>query len=173
MTELITIIIKIVLFVLGIWVVTLISVLLHEFGHALGYMLATGDRNWHIQIGQGKQLLNTKALTINMIVIDGYFAPAENMMDLSKAQFVMMLSGGPIVSLLLVVGLIVLNFGGISFFSEAAASGLVRVLLYAGLFINSLILFWSVIPAYGIFRNMEDVGTDVMQIIDALKGNLE
>ena len=32
----------------------MISVLFHEFGHLLGYMLATGDRDWHIEVGQGK-----------------------------------------------------------------------------------------------------------------------
>ena len=32
----------------------MISVLFHEFGHLLGYTLATGDRDWHIEVGQGK-----------------------------------------------------------------------------------------------------------------------
>ena len=168
MKEIITVIIKIPIFVCAFWASCLISVLFHELGHALGYMLATGDRNWHVQVGQGKNLLTTKAVTVKMFVIDGFFAPAENKAD-SKAQLVMTLSGGPIVSLLLVAGLSVLRFSGISIASEGVASGMIRPLLNISLLINLLILLWSVIPAYGFFRDKEDVGTDVMQMINALK----
>ena len=168
MPNLITILAKTVIFICAFWVLTLISVLLHEFGHALGYMLATGDRNWHIEVGQGKKILNTKVLTVNMIVVDGFFAPAENKIE-TNAQLVMTLSGGPIMSLLLVAGLLVLKFGGISPVSEVLASGMIKTLYFIALFINLLILLWSVIPAHGFFRDMEDVGTDVMQIINALK----
>ena len=72
-------------------------------------------------------------------------------------------------SLLLVAGLLVLKFGGISPVSEVLASGMIKSLYYIALFINLLILLWSVIPAHGFFRDMDDVGTDVMQIINALK----
>lgn len=146
----------------------MISVFLHEFGHALGYMLATGDRFWHIEIGQGKKILDTKALTINLFAIDGYFTPDEDKTD-SCAQLVMTISGGPIMSLLLVVGLLVLKFGGMLHSPDVFTTVLINVIFYIALIINFLILLWSVIPANGFFRGMEDVGTDMMQIIDALK----
>ena len=72
MLKLIEIIGKTVICICAVWAFSLISVLLHEFGHALGYMLATGDRHWHIEVGQGKKLLDTKALTVKMFVIDGF-----------------------------------------------------------------------------------------------------
>ena len=111
-------------------------------------------------------------MTVNLFVIDGFFAPAENKAD-SKAQLVMTLSGGPIVSLLLVVVLSVLKFGGISTFPEDIASGMIGPLLNFALLINLFILLWSVIPAYGFFRDMEDVGTDCMQIISILREHRE
>ncbi len=169
MLKLIAIPINIAVFLCGFWTVTMLSVLLHEFGHAIGFMLAAGDRNWHIEVGQGKKLLDTKALTINLLVLDGSCIPAEDKTDYTKTQRIIILSGGPIMSLLLVAGLSVLTFGGISISSEVIASGTIRALFFAALIINSLILLWSVIPAYGIYRGMEDVGTDVMQIIDTLK----
>lgn len=150
----------------------LISVLLHEIGHALAYTLATGDRNWYIQVGQGKTILDTKVLTINLIAVDGFFSPEKDKAE-SKAQLVMTLLGGPIVSLLLIAGLTIVLSGGISLPPEVTASGTVRAVLYIALFINSLILLWSVIPAYGFFRDMKDLGTDVMQIIDILKSDRE
>ena len=168
MSNLITLLAKTVIFISAFWALSLISVLLHEFGHALGYMIATGDRNWNIQIGQGKQLLKTKALTVNMIVIDGFFEPVENKID-SKTQLVMTLSGGPVMSLLLVARLLVLKFGRTFLSSGIIDSGLIKAFFYSALFINFFILLWSVIPARGFFRNMDDVGTDVMQIIDALR----
>ncbi len=168
MLKVIEIIGKAAVFICAVWAFSLISVLLHEFGHALAYTLATGDRRWHIEVGQGKKILDTKPLTVKMFVIDGYFSPDEDKID-STAQDVMTMSGGPIVTLLLVTGLLVLRFGGIHPFSEIFASGMIGALFYAALIINLFILFWSVFPAYGLFRNMDDVGTDVMQIINALK----
>ena len=168
MPKLIVIIGKTAIFVCTSWAVCLVSVFLHEFGHALAYMLATGDRFWHIEIGQGKRILKTKSLTVNMLVLDGCFAPIEDKID-STAQLVITLSGGPVMSLLLVIGLSVLRFGGTPLSSVISASGMFEPLFWVALIINLFILLWSVFPAYGFFRNMKDVGTDVMQIIDALR----
>ncbi len=172
MLKVIAVIVKIPIFICTFWAICLISILLHEFGHALGYMLVTGDRNWYIQVGQGKNLLTTKALTINIFVIDGFFSPAGDKTEYSKSQLVMMLSGGPIMSLLLAAGLSVLIFGGITP-PELIASGMIKALFYAAFSINLFILLWSVIPARGFFRDMEDVGTDGMQIINALRRHRE
>ena len=60
MLKILAIIIELFAFIFVLWVLTLLSTLLHEFGHAIGYMLATGDRHWHIRVGWGKRLLNPK-----------------------------------------------------------------------------------------------------------------
>ena len=154
--------------ILLIWLLSLISVLFHELGHALAYTLATGDRNWHIEVGQGKKILDTKVLTVRMLVLDGYFLPDENRAG-SVKQRVITLIGGPAASLLTVTGLLFLRSGRTALSQKIAASGLAGAVFWTALLINSFILFWSVIPGYGFFRNMEDVGSDVMQIIDTIK----
>ena len=59
MPKTIAIIIEFAIFVCALWVLTFLSTFLHEVGHALGYMIATGDRHWHIRVGSGKKLLNS------------------------------------------------------------------------------------------------------------------
>ena len=85
----------------------------------------------------------------------------------------MTLAGGPVIFLLLVTGLLVLKFGRIPLFSDVFASGMMTALFFIAFIINLFILLWSVIPANGFFRNMEDVGTDMMQIISALRHTRE
>lgn len=73
MPKMIAIVIEFAALIGIFWVLWFLSTFLHEFGHALGYMLATGDWHWHIRVGWGKRLLNTKALTVNLFVFDGFF----------------------------------------------------------------------------------------------------
>ena len=54
MPKIIAIIIEFAIFVCALWVLTFLSTFLHEVGDALGYMIATGDRRWHIKVGSGK-----------------------------------------------------------------------------------------------------------------------
>ena len=77
MEKTVAVIIELSVSVCALWLMFLLSTLFHELGHAVGYMLATGDRHWHIRVGWGKQLLHTKALTVNLLVFDGYFTPSE------------------------------------------------------------------------------------------------
>ena len=52
-------IVEILILVCVYWFVFFFSALIHEFGHALVYMIVTGDSHWHIRIGAGKTLLKT------------------------------------------------------------------------------------------------------------------
>ena len=94
MPEIIAVIIDLFATVCALWLMSFLSTLLHELGHAAGYLLATRDGRWHIRVGWGKQLLSTKRLTVNLLVFDGLFAPAEETLD-TKRKRIMMLLGGP------------------------------------------------------------------------------
>lgn len=148
--------------------ISFLSTLLHEFGHAVGYKLATGDKHWHIRVGWGKRLLNTKALTVNLFVFDGLFTPSEKKID-TKAKLIMTLLGGPVFSLLLVAGLLALKFCGLSFQSDFFADGAIEFFLSIALFINLCILVLSVAPIHYFHGEVKGMETDGLQIIHAIR----
>ena len=164
----IAVIIELLVFLCALWVLSFLSTLLHELGHALGYMLATGDSHWHIRVGWGKRLLTTKALTVNLLVFDGFFTPSEKKID-TKAKLIATLSGGPAVSLLLVLGLWVLRSGGVSFQSDILADGVIESFLNFALFLNLFILLLSVAPVRYFHGEVKGLETDGLQIIHAIK----
>jgi len=129
----------------AMWLLAFLSTFLHEFGHALGYMLSTGDRHWHIRVGWGKVLLDTEALTVNLLVFDGLFTPSEKKID-TKSKLIATLAGGPAASLLLVLGLSVLRSGGLVFRSEIFADGAAAYFVNYAFFCNLFLLILSLAP---------------------------
>ena len=168
MPKIIAIIIEFIIFLGSLWVLSFLSTFLHELGHALGYMLATGDWHWHIRVGWGKRLLNTKALTVNLLVFDGFFTPSGKKID-TGAKRISTLSGGPVVSLLLVLGLLALKFGGISIQSDVFADGVIDFFINFALFLNLFILVLSLIPVRYFWGKIKGLETDGLQIIHAMK----
>ena len=168
MPKIIAFILELSVSLCALWFLTFLSTLLHELGHALGYMLATGSKNWHIRVGWGKQLLHTKALTVNLLVFDGLFTPSEKKFS-KKAQLIATLSGGPAVSLLLVLGLSVLKFGGTSFQSAILAEGAGEFFLNAAFYLNLFLFLFSVLPIHYFHGEIKGMETDGLQIIHLLK----
>ena len=164
----IAVLIELLVWLCAIWLMAFLSTLLHELGHALGYMLATGDRRWHIRVGWGKRLLHTKALTVNLLVFDGVFTPAEKKID-TRSKLIATLSGGPAVSLLLVLGLLGLRFGGASFQSDILADGVIEFFLNSALILNLYLLLLSVLPVHYFFGEIKGMETDGLQIIHAMR----
>jgi len=171
MLKILAVIIEFAVFAVALWLLSFLSTFLHEAGHAVGYLLATGDTHWHIRVGWGKRLLNTKRLSVNLLPFDGFFTPVKKEKIHSKAQLIMILSGGPIVSLILVAGLLLLKFGGISFHSEVLASGAVESFIHIALFSNLLILLMAVIPIHYFHGKIKGLESDGLQIIRILKSH--
>lgn len=168
MLKILAVIIELLVALCALWFLSFLSTFLHELGHALGYMLATGDKHWHIRVGWGKRLLHTKALTVNLLVFDGRFTPSENKFD-TRAKLIATLSGGPVVSFLLVLGLFVLKFGGFSFQSDILADGVIEFFLNTAFFLNLFILVLSVLPVHYFYGEIKGMETDGLQIVRALK----
>jgi len=168
MPKIFAVILELFVFICALWVITFLSTFLHELGHAFGYMLATGDRHWHIRVGWGKQLLNTKALTVNLLVFDGFFTPSEKTFD-KKAKLIMTLMGGPAFSLLLAAGLLALRFGGFSFQTDFFADGAIDFFLNTALSVNLCIFVLSVVPVRYFHGEVKGLETDGLQIIHAIK----
>ena len=172
MTKIIAVIIELFICICALWTMSFLSTLLHGLGHTIVYILSTGDRNWHIRVGWGKRLLNTKALTVNLLVFDGFFTLSEKKID-TKAKLIKTLLGGPAASLLLVVGLLALRFGGLSFQSDFFADGTIEFFLNSALSINLCILILSLAPIHYFHGEMKGTETDGLQIIHAISDGWE
>ena len=168
MPKTIAVIIELLVSVCAVWLLAFVSTLLHELGHAIGYMLATGDRHWHIRIGWGKRLLNTEPLTVNLLVFDGAFTPSEKKIN-TTAKLITTLAGGPVVSLLLVLGLSALRTGGLSYQSDILADGTAEFFLNTAFFLNLGIFLLSVQPVHYFYGEVKGMETDGLQIIHTLK----
>ncbi len=167
MPWIIAVMIEMLVSVCAVWLLVFLLTLLHEPGHALGCMLATGDRRWHIRVGWGKRLLNTKALTVNLLVFDGLFTPSENRID-TRAKLITTLSGGPAVSLLLVLGLSVLKFGGVSPGSDILSDGAVEFFLNFAFYMNLFLLILSLAPIHYFYREIKGMESDGLRMIRAV-----
>ena len=171
MPKTIAIILEFAIFVCALWVLTFLSTFLHEVGHALGYMIATGDRHWHIRVGSGKKLLNSKRLTVKLLPFDGLLTPLEKNSIDTATKLIIILSGGSVVSLILVIGLLLLKFGGISFHSELIALSAIKSFIGIALSINFFILILPVIPTHYLYGEVKGLETDGLQIINAIKSH--
>ena len=80
------------------WLLCLLSVLLHESGHAIGYRVSGGKAEWKIIAGSGPKIIGTPKITFLLIPVGGYFIPEEEP-ETKKAK-IMTYAGGPVVSLL-------------------------------------------------------------------------
>ncbi len=169
MPKTIAIIIELALSVCALWVIAFLLTFLHEAGHALGYMIATGDRHWHIRAGSGKKLLNTKQLTVKLFPFDGCFMPSEKNRIDTTAKLIATLSGGPAVSLILAAVLLPVKINGISLQSEVIASGAMEFFLNSALFINLFILILALLPTHYFHGEIKGMETDGLQIIHAIK----
>ena len=169
MLKTVAIIIEIVICVCAMWLLFALSTFLHEVGHALGYRIATRDRHWHIRVGWGKCLLKTKRLTVNLLPFDGYFTPLEKSKIDTTAKLIAILSGGPAVSLILVIGLSLLIFGGISIHSEVIAPSAIETFISSAFSINLVILVLSLIPTHYFLGEIKGLETDGLQMINAIK----
>ena len=148
------------IFICALWVLFFLSTLLHEVGHALGYMIATGDGQWHIRVGSGKKLLNAGSVTVKLLPFDVCFMPQEQNRTDTKAKWIATLSGGPAVSLMLVAILLAVKLGGMSLHSEVIASDALESLVTSALSINLFTLVLSLIPAHCFYGETKGMETD-------------
>ena len=172
MPEALAVVIELALYVCALWVLFFLSTFLHELGHALGYMLAAGGRRWHIRVGWGRTLLDTGRLTVGLLPFDGFFSPQEEAGIDTTAKMIAVLSGGPAVSLILVIALLLVRSGGGSIL-PFLAPGAARALIDTALWVNVFILIMSLIPTRYFFGEIKGLETDGLQIIHALRDRKE
>ena len=158
------VLIELLLTVCLFWLILFFSTLLHELGHAALFWLSTGDGKWNIRVGSGKTLLDTKRLCVKLFPIDGFFRPLERR-AFTKAQAVATLSGGPLVSLLLTVGLFLLSRLD---FDEDLFLNIQSLVVWA-FYVNAGIFLWSALPVPYFWGEMRGEPSDGLQILRTLR----
>ena len=169
MLKIIAVVFELALCACALWALCFLSTLLHEMGHALGYRIATGDGRWHIRVGSGKSLLETRRLTVKLVPFDGCFTPPEDHRIDTRAKRIAVLAGGPAASAILVAVLLPLKLGAISLHSEVIASSALEFIVNGAFFINLFTLILSAIPAHYFYGETRGMETDGLQILHALR----
>ena len=149
-----------------IWFLCLISVLLHELGHALGYRISGGKAGWRVIAGSGPEIIGSSKLVFRLIPAGGYFLPEEEAK--TNKEKLMMLAGGPVVSLLQAVLYWAVCFCIFSFVQPE--SGLFEILFPTSKFLvfyNFFQLLFTVIPIrYRVVcRGFESDGLQIVRVL--------
>ena len=150
-----------------IWLLCLLSVLLHELGHAAGYRISGGKAGWKVAVGSGPRLISTSKYVFRLFPAGGYFVPEEE--TKTNKEKIIMFAGGPFVSLLQAV-----LYWGICFcvfrFVQPESS-LREILLPASRFLVFFNFFQFLSTAIPIRYRIVCRGheSDGLQIIHALK----
>ena len=157
--------------ILLIWLLCLLSVLLHESGHALGYRITGRKAEWKIIAGSGPAIISTSKYSFCSIPAGGYFIPEEEP-ETNKGK-ILMLAGGPVVSLLQAVLYGILCFCIIRFLQPE--SSLYEILFPVSsflLYFNFFQFLFTVIPIrYRVICKGHE--SDGLQILHVLKHKKE
>lgn len=154
--------------ILLIWFLCLLSILLHELGHAAGHRLSGGNAEWKVIAGSGPKMISISKCTFRLIPVGGlYIVPGEE--TKSNKEKIIMFAGGPFVSLLLTILFGIICFCIFRFIQPE--SSLCEILLPVSrflLYFNFFQFLFTVIPIrYRIIcRGFE---SDGLQIIHVLK----
>ncbi len=164
------IIINILLLALLPWLICVASVFIHEIGHAVGYMLATKDRNWRIIVGSGKRMFGSKRFVVNLIPFGGLFlTKEEGRLDSVKKKVAMWL-GGPLATFLLLIPLVTLRVNLTKLGTpDILGTDAVKFLVSFPLLYNLIIFVLSLFPAPYLFSVAKGLDSDGLQIYKLLK----
>ena len=151
------------------WMVFFLSMFAHELGHAVVYMLITGNihTSWHLRVGSGKSLLKTKHFSIKLAVFDGVFEPEEDRMESKTA--ILTLLGGPLFSLIVVGILLYTRLNIATFDPMFISSEAITSILNLSLSVNTSILLCSLAPMRYFWGEVKGEESDILRIVHIVK----
>lgn len=151
--------------ILLIWLLCLLSVFLHESGHAAGYRIAAGNVRWKIIAGSGPVMIRTAKYIFRCIPAGGHFIPEKDP-GTDKGKIIM-LAGGPFVSLVLAVLFAIINRCIFAFLTDSSLYEILLRLSAFLLYFNFFQFFFTVIPVrYRVVcRGYESDGLQIINVI--------
>ena len=156
-----------------IWLLCLLSVFLHELGHAAGYRFSGGKAGWKVITGSGPRMIGKSKFIFCLIPAGGYFIPEEEP-ETNKAR-IFMYAGGPFLSLLQAVLYGLIHFCIPEFVQSG--SGPYEILLPVSAFLlyfNFFQFLFTAIPMrYKIVcRGFESDGSQIVHILRQNKAKI-
>ena len=99
-------VIEILLLIFSVWLISIVSLGIHELGHAFGHDIGVRNMNWKIELGTGSMLVETKRLIIRILPVSGHFRPVvERYKSTEKA--ILTLLCGPFATLFVLLLLLI------------------------------------------------------------------
>lgn len=91
--------------VIFLWISLMLSLLIHELGHLIGWKGSSRDCNgcWAITVGSGKKIMQTKRLIFRVFPMGGSFIETDESIDTTKANSLLTTIGGPAFTLLFTI----------------------------------------------------------------------
>ena len=89
------------------YLITMVSILIHETGHLAGYKITTKRNDWIIKVGIRKMLFGTKRLQFRILPLSGDFLIKTPLKK--KKEKILMMAGGPLFTAIFMILLFVLQ----------------------------------------------------------------
>lgn len=147
-----------------------VAIMIHELGHALGYMLFCKKTDWHITIGAGKTLWTTKKFTFKIVPRGGLCQVGSA----TRSQQIAVSASGPAASFLLMVVLLMLHLDFVLFHPAKHGFGYIpnfwNTQVWCAL-VGAICGVCNLIPrrTHSRFKEYDQLETDGKQIIRLLK----
>ncbi len=127
----ISILLEVFLFLLLVFIILFTNTLIHEFGHALMYMIFFKKSDWQIKMGRGKPKIEFKRLILAPYFLRGSIA-IKSKLNGSKFKCIMFYLGGPIFNVFVICALLY-------FYSQIRLSDLNLIISN-----SALVAFWEI-----------------------------
>ena len=149
-----------------LYFVFLFSTFVHEFGHIMMAKIFYNVKNSRIEIGKGKNILKLKKIIVNALPVYGHayweLEDFDSYKKSSKLRKIMPSLGGPLVSLLIALGFILIsgnNYG--DFYNQ--------IIKYFIMY-NSICFISTVLPIK--YLNLPSDGMRILNTIKSTEDNV-
>ena len=149
-----------------LYVVFIFSTFVHEFGHIMMAKIFYNVKNCSIEIGNGKIIFKPKKIVVRAIPASGHayweFKDWDSYRKSSKLRKIMPSLGGPLVSLIIALGFILISRNNYSGFYS-------KIIRYV-IFYNAICFVSTILPIK--YLNLPSDGMRILNTIKTTEDNV-